>query len=96
MTKRYSYLLNSLQSRVWLAILHVAEASRLVALLDRNSRADHVSEDLEGLVQLLVGPLVSESLDENVTLGLDRAKKIFVVGQSSASLAVQLGELDLL
>ena len=65
-------------------------------LLDGDSRADNISKSLESLVQVLMGPFIAKSLNENVTFSLDRAKQILVVGQGSASLAVQLGELDLL
>lgn len=95
-SKDSTYLLNSLLSRLWPAILHVAKSTRLVAFLDRDSGGDDLTKLLERLMQLLVRPLVAEAFHKDVALGLHAPQQVLVVGQRSASLAVQLRELDLL
>lgn len=53
-----------------LAKLYVAEATRLVAFFNGDAGTHDISVLLESLVQVLVGPLVSEAFHEDVSFGL--------------------------
>lgn len=74
--------------------MDVAETSGLVILFDGDTGADHVAERLERLMKVFVGPFVTKTLDEDISFGLDTPQKVLVVGESTASLAVEFRELD--
>ena len=45
-------------------------------------------------MKVFVGPFVIKTLDEDISFGLDTPQKVLVVGESTASLAVELRELN--
>ena len=65
-----TYLFDGCYGRIWLTILDVSKPSRLVAFFDRDTRAHYISKCLESFMKVLVGPLVSKALDENVAFSL--------------------------
>ena len=82
--------------RLRLPELHVAEATRLVTLLDGDSSGDNVAVRLERLVELTMRPLIAETLYEDIALSLDTPQQVLIVRQGSARFAVQLREFYLL
>ena len=60
--------------------LNEAEASRLVAVLDADTGGENLTELSEIIVQILVGPVTTETLYKNVGLRGTIPQEVLVVG----------------
>ena len=91
-----TYIVDSLLRVLWLRELYEAVAAAGVVVTDGNSGTENRAETLEVIVQVLVRPLCGQVLDEHIGAALAIAQELLVVGEGTASLAVELGELDVL
>lgn len=60
--------------------LDEAEASRLVAVLNADSGGENLTELSEIIVQILVGPVTTETLHKDVGLRSTVSQQVLVVG----------------